>query len=87
MVLGIFWKRATRAGAVGGMLTGLGVSLYYMAVNQPLVRQWLGLPGDGLWWDIQPVSAGVFGVAFGFAATVVLSLLTRPEPPNMPDRL
>ncbi len=87
MVLGIFWKRATCAGAVGGMLTGLGVSLYYMAVNQPVVRQWLELPGDGLWWDIQPVSAGVFGVACGFIATVVLSLLTRPEPPELPDRL
>jgi cation/acetate symporter len=58
-----------------------------MAVNQAAVRQWLGLTGDGLWWDIQPVSAGVFGVACGFIATVVLSLLTRPEPPELPDRL
>ncbi|MDE2417048.1 MAG: VC_2705 family sodium/solute symporter [Burkholderiales bacterium] len=76
MVLGIFWQRTTRAGAVAGMLAGLGVSVYYMAANQPVVRQWMGLSGDGRWWDIQPVSAGVFGVACGFAVTILVSLVT-----------
>jgi cation/acetate symporter len=80
MVLGIFWKGATRAGAVGGMLAGLGVTIYYMAVNLPAVRSAFGLVGDGLWWGIQPVSAGVFGVAAGLAIAVLGSLLTRPEP-------
>ncbi len=77
MVLGIFWKRATRAGAVAGMLAGLGVTIYYMAINLPVVRLALGLSGEGLWWGIQPVSAGVFGVAAGFATTAFLSLVTR----------
>ncbi len=80
MVLGIFWPRTTRAGAVVGMLMGLGVSIYYMLANQAVVRAYLGLSGDGLWWGIQPVSAGVFGVAAGLFATVVVSLATRPEP-------
>lgn len=79
MVLGIFWKGATRAGAVGGMLAGLGVTLYYIAANLPSVRAAFGWSGDGLWWGIQPVSAGIFGVAAGFATTVLLSLVTRPE--------
>jgi cation/acetate symporter len=81
MVLGIFWKGATRAGAVGGMLAGLGVTLYYIATNLPGVRAAFGWSGDGLWWGIQPVSAGIFGVAAGFATTVLLSLVTRPEVP------
>jgi cation/acetate symporter len=76
MVMGIFWKGATHAGAVAGMLSGLGVTLYYMAVNVPWVRQALDLTGSGLWWGIQPVSAGVFGVAAGIVATLVVSLLT-----------
>jgi cation/acetate symporter len=80
MVLGIFWKGATRRGAVGGMLAGLGVTIYYMAINLPAVRSAFGLAGDGLWWGIQPVSAGVFGVAAGLAIAVVGSLLTRHEP-------
>lgn len=77
MVLGIFWKGTTRVGAVAGMLTGLGVTVYYMAVNFPAVRTLLGLVGEGLWWGIQPVSAGVFGVAAGFVTAVGVSLFTR----------
>ncbi|MFZ2305896.1 MAG: VC_2705 family sodium/solute symporter [Rhodoferax sp.] len=77
MVLGIFWKGTTRTGAVGGMLAGLGVTIYYMAINLPGVRSAMGLAADGLWWGIQPVSAGVFGVAAGFAVAVFLSLVTR----------
>jgi len=80
MVLGIFWKGTTRTGAVGGMLAGLGVAIYYMLINLPGVRATLGLVGDGLWWGIQPVSAGVFGVAAGFLVAVLLSLVSRPEP-------
>jgi hypothetical protein len=30
MVLGIFWRGTTRAGAVAGMLAGLGLTVYYM---------------------------------------------------------
>jgi cation/acetate symporter len=84
MVLGIFWPRMTRAGAVGGMLTGLGVTVYYMAINLPVVRQSLDLQGDGLWWGIQPISAGVFGVPAGLVAGVLCSWLGRPDP--VPDR-
>jgi cation/acetate symporter len=79
MVLGIFWQRTTRVGAVAGMLSGLGTSVFYMVVNQSAFRQWMGLAQDGLWWGIQPVSSGVFGVAVGLVVTVVLSLVTTRE--------
>ena len=77
MVLGIFWRGTTRAGAVAGMLAGLGVTVYYMVVNLPLVRQTLGLQGTGLWWGIQPVSAGVFGVLAGVLVVVGVSSVPR----------
>ncbi len=77
MVLGIFWARTTSVGAVCGMLAGLGVAVYYMAINAPVVRAALGFTGDGLWFEIQPVSAGVFGVPAGVAATVLVSLLSQ----------
>jgi len=79
MVLGIFWRRATRRAAVAGMLAGVGVTVYYMLINAPPVRAALGLAEQGLWFGIQPISAGVFGVAAGFAVTVLGSLLSRPE--------
>lgn len=81
LVLGIFWKRANRHGACAGMLAGLGVSLYYLATTQPWLREMLGMSGPvRLWWGIQPISAGVFGVPAGLAVTVLVSLLT-PRPP------
>jgi cation/acetate symporter len=42
------------------------------------VRAFFGMPpGQDLWFGIQPVSAGVFGVPAGFAVTVLVSLLSR----------
>jgi cation/acetate symporter len=82
LVLGVFWRRANRQGAVIGMLTGLGVCLTYMAVNLPWARQLLGVTwplSECRWWDIEPTSAAVFGVPAGMAAMLVVSLLTRPD--------
>ncbi|MDD2711903.1 MAG: VC_2705 family sodium/solute symporter [Simplicispira sp.] len=81
MVLGIFWRGTTRQGAVAGMLGGLGVALYYLLSHMPMLQ---GLPrwllADGLWFGIQPMSAGVFGVPAGLAAAFLVSWLTRPAP-------
>jgi cation/acetate symporter len=81
LVLGIFWRRANRAGAVAGMLVGLAVTGWYMATNLPLLRGWLGVTrplADCQWWGIDPIAAGVYGVPAGVAALVAASLLTRP---------
>ncbi|MCW7540304.1 cation acetate symporter [Aquabacterium sp. A7-Y] len=79
LVLGIFWKRATSAGAVLGMVVGLGVTLYYMVRNQTWLRDVFGIAAPPqLWFGIDPISAGVFGVPAGFAVIVVVSLLTPP---------
>jgi cation/acetate symporter len=77
MVLGIFWRRTTAAGALCGMLVGMGVTLYYMVINASWLREALKWSGSGLWWGIQPISAGVFGVAAGAGVMLVVSLLTR----------
>ena len=77
MVLGIFWPGATRLGAIGGMLTGLCVTLYYMVAHMPALRGLYSSASATLWWGIQPVSAGVFGVPAGILAVVVLSWLSR----------
>lgn len=77
MVLGIFWRGTTRKGAVAGMLAGLGITIYYQLANAPGVRAFLKLQGEPqLWFDIVPVSAGVFGIAAGFLVTTLVSIVT-----------
>jgi cation/acetate symporter len=80
LVLGIFWKRTSTLGAVCGMVAGLGVTLYYMIENHPWLRTLFGV-GDPvqLWFGIQPISAGVFGVPVGFLVILLVSLVT-PAP-------
>jgi cation/acetate symporter len=80
LVLGIFWKRATKWGAVLGMIAGVGVTFYYMVTTQPWLRGVFGVTSpvaDNIWFGIQPISAGVFGVPLGFAVIILVSLVTK----------
>ncbi len=80
LVLGIFWKRATKWGAIVGMIGGLGVTFYYMVTTQAWLRGVFGVTSPvELWYGILPISAGVFGVPLGFALIIIVSLLT-PAP-------
>jgi cation/acetate symporter len=80
LVLGVFWKRANRTGAVVGMLGGLGVCMYYMVATYPF----FGVNAP-LWWGIGPISAGIFGMPAGFAGVIVGSLLTAAPDQEMQE--
>ncbi|WP_332777106.1 sodium:solute symporter family protein [Polaromonas sp.] len=85
LTLGIFWKRANKWGASLGMVAGLGITFYYMMTTQPwlykLTHSGAALTPEILkantWWDIAPISAGLFGVPLGFAVIIIVSLLTK----------
>ena len=80
LVLGIFWKRATGIAASLGMVLGLGTTFYYMVTTHTWMRSIFGVTSPvQLWWDIQPISAGLFGVPVGFAVIILVSLVT-PAP-------
>jgi cation/acetate symporter len=80
MVLGLRFPHIGRSAAVAGMLAGLGLTTYYMVVNGGAFRQFWGLaPDSGLWFGIQPLSSGVFGVPAGFVTIWLWSWL-HPEP-------
>ena len=83
LVMGIFWKRTTGIAASLGMIAGFGITFYYMITTQPWLREvFFGTPRSTpatLWWDIQPISAGLFGVPLGFLVIFIVSLIT-PAP-------
>ncbi|MBU1424069.1 MAG: VC_2705 family sodium/solute symporter [Gammaproteobacteria bacterium] len=74
LALGVFWKRANKAGAILGMSSGLLTCMVYMYITYPF----FGVNAP-LWWDINPISAGIFGMPVGFAGVIIGSLLT-PAP-------
>jgi len=80
LVLGIFWKRATGIAASLGMVAGMSITIYYMVMNQVWLRGVFDItsPVD-LWFGIQPISAGVFGMPLGMAVIILVSLVT-PAP-------
>ena len=89
LVLGIFWKRATSIAAVLGMVSGVGITIYYMAMTQPWLRSVFGVTNpiaENIWWGIQPISAGIFGVPLGFAVMIIVSYLT-PAPDQKTQEL
>jgi cation/acetate symporter len=79
LVLGVFWKRANKWGAIAGMIGGLGMCLYYMVHTYPQFIQWFGTTKMDLWFGIAPISAAVFGAPFGMLVLIVVSMLT-PAP-------
>jgi len=81
LTLGIFWKRATGIAATLGMAAGVAITFYYMATTQPWLREMFfgiprAVPAD-LWWDINPISAGIFGIPLGFIVIIAVSMVTK----------
>ena len=78
LVMGVFWKRANKWGAIIGMLAGLGVCMYYMLRTYPFFTN-MGVPKMDLWFGLNPISAGMFGLPVGLLTIYIVSLLT-PAP-------
>ena len=76
LVLGIWWKRANKAGAVAGMLVGLGLTLFYLVGSR-----FYGLS----WFNTNTVASGVFGIPAGFLTIWIVSLLTAPPSQEVQD--
>jgi cation/acetate symporter len=80
LVCGVFWRRANKMGAILGMLSGLGICMYYMYMTYPF----FGVKAP-LWWDINPISAGLFGIPVGFIGVIVGSLISAPPSKEVQD--
>ncbi len=83
IILGIFWKRATREGAIAGMLTGIAFTasyiIYFKFVNPA------GNTAANWWFGISPEGIGSLGMALNFAVTIVVSRMTPPPPQEVRD--
>ncbi|MCK0136775.1 sodium:solute symporter family protein [Arenibacter sp. S6351L] len=80
IVLGIFYKKMNKEGAIGGMVVGISLMLFYMAKFK---LGWLGeIPDKSEWWfGISPEGFGTVAMIVNFIVALVINRFT-PEPPE-----
>ncbi|KPL28874.1 MAG: sodium:solute symporter [Acidithiobacillales bacterium SM1_46] len=69
LVLGVWWRRANRAGAIAGMVIGLGAGWWYL-----YMVKWGGMKP---WWGMDDLRFGMVGATASLIAMVVVSLMTK----------
>jgi cation/acetate symporter len=85
LVMGIWWKRTTAAGAIAGMSAGFLICLFYLTMTRyaPITfKEWFG---TDLWWGIRNISSALFGLPVAFVVTWVVSLMTAAPSREMQD--
>ena len=78
IVLGIFWKRATKEGAISGMIAGIVFTMVYIVQTKFMgVTPWF--------MGISPEGIGTVGMLLNFAVTILVSLFTAAPPAAVQD--
>ena len=79
IVMGIFYKKMNKEGAISGMITGLLLMLFYMTKFK---FGWFGGGTEADWWfGISPEGFGTFAMLVNFVVSLTVCHL-NPEPPK-----
>lgn len=89
LMLGIFYKRMNTAGAVTGMLSGIGVTLFYVFQHKGIMfvqsTAFLGDMSPNWFLGIEPNAFGAVGAVVNFAVAVVVCKLTAQPPQKVQE--
>jgi len=69
LVLGVWWKRANRPGAIAGMVVGLAAGSWYL-----YAVKWGGMKP---WYGMDDLRFGMVGASASLVAMIVVSLMTK----------
>lgn len=81
IILGIFDKRMNKEGAISGMIVGLVLMFFYMAVYKLGWFVEVKPPASEWWFGISPEGFGTIAMAVNLIVSLVVSRLT-PAPPE-----
>ena len=81
LVLGIFWKRMNREGAIAGMISGIGFTAAYI-VYFKFVDPAANVPDRWL-FGVSPEGIGSVGMLLNFSVATVVALFTPPPPESV----
>ena len=85
IILGIFYKRMNKEGAIAGMIVGIVAMLLYM-IKYKLCWFDASLPGSDEWWfGISPEGFGTVAMLINFIVSLVVCHLTSPPPQDVQD--
>lgn len=84
IILGIFYKKMNKEGAVSGMIIGLLLMLFYMAKFK---LGWLGEipPASDWWFGISPEGFGTIAMLMNFIVSLVVCRFTSPPPQEVQE--
>ena len=80
IVMGIFYKRMNKEGAIAGMLTGLIFTFAYI-----VYFVFMGGDKADYLWGIAPTGIGTIGMILHFIVAIVVSKITPPPPAHIQD--
>jgi cation/acetate symporter len=87
LMLGIFYKRMNKEGAIAGMLAGLGVTLLYVFQHTGIMfipgTEYLGNMKPNWFLGIEPNAFGSVGALVNFAVALVVSRVTAAPPEHI----
>ena len=83
IVIGIFYKRMNKEGAISGMITGLLLMLFYMTKFK---FGWFGGGTEADWWfGISPEGFGTFAMLINFIVSLIVCHLTKEPSKEVQD--
>ena len=85
IILGIFYKRMNKEGAIAGMIVGIVTMLYYMLKYK---LGWFDdvLPSKSEWWfGISPEGFGSVAMLLNFIVSITIMKFTPPPPQEVQD--
>ena len=83
IVMGIFYKKMNREGAIAGMLAGIGLMLFYMMKFK--FDFFGGGSVEDYWFGISPEGFGTVAMLFNFIVSFIVMKLTPVTPDKIKD--
>ena len=87
LMMGIFSKNMNKAGAMAGMLAGIGITLFYVFQHKGIffVADWKYLESWGTNWflGVEPNAFGAIGAVVNFAVAFIVAKVTAPPPEHI----
>ncbi len=80
IILGIFYKKMNKEGAIAGMIVGLVFTSLYI-----LYFKFWGGTVDQYWFDISPEGIGTLGMLFNTIVSLIVSFFTKSPPSSIQE--